>query len=483
MLESYNATQRLTISGTAAAVVYIGGAVFYTNGADSHTRTAREVFAWITVVTLLPLFWWGWKAVERSEEDASVLRVLIAFAAAFALVALLTTPYHSTDVFGYVNRGWQQFHYGQDPYVHTVSEISARAADPMLREHWIYNPDPYGFIFTEICYVACLLGQGNWWLTLLVLKLVNVFAFAGTGVLLWSGAKLIGLEKPIRPLYLFLWNPLVVVHDLANGHNDLLVGVFVLAAFWLALRRYYFWIAPAVMVGILIKYAPIVMLPFAAVLVWRKSGLVRAAASCLLSGGIAAISSLPYIGDWRSFKLEDIRDNAELIDNSLHSFLVHIYELVMKTSLPLQVIHDGVSSAIANTLRGLVLVCLVWLFFRFWRRSDEQRFLKYSSLSLFLLIFVASSKLNAWYIGMLLGPVLLLEPKYWLRRLMVLISMTETAGITFLKQAYIVNYFLMMLLPQLYVWWRMPEPRRAEKRGSRLSAILAETPNEIPAKT
>lgn len=453
MLPGYNSVRYLIIGGVGTAVIYAAGTLFYLNGADARTRTGREVFSWITVLTVLPLFWWGWKIVIRAHDDPAVIRVVIIFAVVFALIALVTMPYHSTDIFGYINRGWQQFHYGQDPYVHTVSEIADRSSDPMLREHWIYNPDPYGFVFTEMCYVASWLGNGSWWLTLFLLKIVNVAAFAATGLLLWSAAKLMGVERPVRPLYLFLWNPLVIIHNLTNGHNDLIVGGFVLLAFWLALQRYYFWIVPAVMAGILIKYAPVVTFPFAVVFVWRKSGFVRTALSCLLSAVIAAIASVPYIGDWRSFKLEDIRDNAVLIDNSLHSFLIHIYELLMKLVPQLGAFHDDVSAGIAMTLRIAVGLCLVAMFAMYLLRTDEDRFLKYSSVALFLLIFVASSKLNAWYVGMLLGPVLLLDPQYWLRRLMVLISITQTAGITFLKQAYIVNYFLMMLIPQAYVWW------------------------------
>jgi hypothetical protein len=452
MLESYNSTKRLVLCGLATAAVYLGGALFYVSGPDSRSRSAREVFAWITVLTLVPLFWFGWRALERAEDHSSAIRIILIFSAGFTLITLLTVPYHSTDIFGYINRGWQQFHYAQDPYVHTVSEIADRSGDPMLREHWIYNPDPYGFIFTEICYLACWIGQGNWWLTLLLVKFVNVLAYTGTGLLLWSGAKLIGVEKPVRPLYLFLWNPIIIIDNLANGHNDLLVGAFVLLAFWLALRKYYTWIIPAVMAGILLKYAPIVMLPFAVVFVWKKCGFVRTVLSCTVAALIAAVASQPYIGDWRSFRIEDIRDNAVLIDNSLHSFLIHIYELLMRVLPQLAPFHDNVSGAIATTLRIAVVLCLGTLFFMYCRRSDERRFLTYSSVALFLVIFVASSKLNSWYVGMLLGPVLLLDPRYWLRRLVVIISSTQTAGITFLKQAYIVNYVLMMAIPQLYIW-------------------------------
>jgi hypothetical protein len=456
--------------GIGAAAVYFAGLVFYWNGPEARSRTAREVFSWVTVIALIPLLWRGWQIVNLSHSEPSIVRLLIIFAAVFCLIALFTTPYHSTDVFGYVNRGWQQLHYGQDPYVHTVSEISNRAGDPMLREHWIYNPSPYGFLFTGISYVACWLGQGNWWVTLLIIKFVNVLAYACTGVLVWLGTKALGREHAEGPLYLFLWNPIILVHNLANGHNDLIVGMLVLMSFYLALRRVYFWIIPFVVMGVLIKYAPIVMLPFAVGLVWRKVGSLRAAGSCLFAVVLAALASLPYIGDWRSFRLEDIRDNAVLIDNSLHSFLIHFYELVSKFVPQMDIFHDAASSAIAIALRVATLLTMMWLLLRFLKNVDETRFVKYSALCLFLLIFVGSSKLNGWYVGMLLGPVLLLDREYWLRRLMLLFSATQLGSITFLKQAYILNYIVMMLVPQWYVW---RERRRSEQRSLNTETVSA----------
>jgi hypothetical protein len=45
------------------------------------------------------------------------------FAALFCAACVLVYPFHSTDVFGYVNRGWQQVHYHMNPYVYTVAEV------------------------------------------------------------------------------------------------------------------------------------------------------------------------------------------------------------------------------------------------------------------------------------------------------------------------------------------------------------------------
>ena len=65
---------------------------------------------------------------------------------------------------------------------------------------------------------------------------------------------------------------------------------------------------------------------------------------------------------------------------------------------------------------------------------------------------VASSKFNAWYLGMVLPLALFEDVSYWLRRLVVLISGAELFSLTFFKQAYMLNFFAMILVPSWIVF-------------------------------
>jgi len=78
-----------------------------------------------------------------------------------------------------------------------------------------------------------------------------------------------------------------------------------------------------------------------------------------------------------------------------------------------------------------------------------------------VLICVASSKFNAWYLGMILPLALLMEDDYWLRRLVVLISCTELVSLTFFKQAYMLNYFALIVIPA----WMVYRQERARRRS------------------
>lgn len=147
------------------------------------------------------------------------------------------------------------------------------------------------------------------------------------------------------------------------------------------------------------------------------------------------------------FRLEDIATNATLIDNSLHSFLIHIFENIARLLPRLSAWHGVVDGLIKNALRLGFVVFWVGQLVTIPREFSATVFLKKSLLIMFVLICVVSSKFNAWYMGMILPLALLLDAKYWLRRVVVLISAAELFSLTFFKQAYILNFFAMMLIP------------------------------------
>ena len=453
------AARALAWTGALSAAVYLATFLFYVRGFKGYTRTAREVFIWLAVLPLLYLFWRGYRVVRDGGGELKTSQV-VWFAALFCVTCAAVYPFHSTDVFGYITRGWQQVHYQMNPYVYTVAEVPGWRDDPMIWEHWIYNPNPYGFLFTLLARVLTTLGRGNWAVTLGLFKAVNAAAYAFTGWLVWSGARHLGHERPVLALYSFLWNPLVLLHHLANGHNDILIGcALALAAYFVVTERDV-WVLPALAAAVMLKYAPVLLVPAALAYVFRKRGWKTAGLGCLLALLVAAAAAAPFLVDWRQFRLEDIRDNATLIDNSFHSFLIHIYTNLARLVSPLMQFKEAVNSGIKNVLRVGFAIFLVVIHLRFLKRSSAGRLLELWSLVMLVLMCVVSSKFNAWYMGMLLPPALFLPERHWLRRLTLLITTAQTLSLTFFKQAYILNYFAMILLPAVIVF------RQARREGS-----------------
>lgn len=457
------AARALAWTGGLSAAVYVATFLFYVRGFRGYTRTQREVFIWLAVLPLLYLFWRGYRIV-RDSGDAVRASQVVWFAALFCVACAAVYPFHSTDVFGYINRGWQQVHYQMNPYVYTVAEVPGWRDDPMIWDHWIYNPNPYGFLFTLLARGLTALGGGNWALTLGLFKAVNAAAYAFTGWLVWSGAKRLGHERPLLALYSFLWNPLVLLHHLANGHNDILIGCALALAAYCVVTGRDVWVLPCLAAAVMLKYAPVLLVPAALVYVFKKGGWGTAAAGCLLAALVAAAAAAPFLADWRQFRLEDIRDNATLIDNSLHSFLIHTYTNLARLFGPLMQFKEAVNSGIKAVLRVGFALFLVVVHLRFLRRGTAERLLELWALVMLVLMCVVSSKFNAWYMGMLLPPALFLAERHWLRRLTLLVTAAQTLSLTFFKQAYILNYFAMILLPAALVFLQTRRERGVDGR-------------------
>lgn len=459
------AARALALTGALTAAVYLATFLFYVRGFQGYTRAAREVFIWLAVLPLLYLFRRGYRIVRDSGGGLKTAHV-VWFAAAFCVTCAAVYPFHSTDVFGYINRGWQQVHYQMNPYVYTVAEVPGWRDDPMIWDHWIYNPNPYGFLFTLLARGLTLLGGGNWAATLLLFKAVNAAGYALTGWLVWSGARHLGHERPLLALYSFLWNPLVLLHHIANGHNDILIGCALALAAYLVLTGRDVWVLPALAAATMLKYAPALLVPAALVYVFKKRGWKTTVLGCLLAALVCVAASAPFLADWRQFRLEDIRDNATLIDNSLHSFLIHLYTNAARLFTPLMQFKEAVNAGIKTALRVGFAVFLVLIHLRFLKRSSAGRLVELWALVMLVLMCVVSSKFNAWYMGMLLPPALFLPERHWLRRLTLLITTAQTLSLTFFKQAYMLNYFAMILLPAAAVF----RQARGEKASERMKA-------------
>jgi hypothetical protein len=70
-------------------------------------------------------------------------------------------------------------------------------------------------------------------------------------------------------LYLFAWNPLVLVAGVADGHNDLAMMALVMASFWCLLNRRPVAATALLTLSVGVKYVSILLLPIWGLYLWR----------------------------------------------------------------------------------------------------------------------------------------------------------------------------------------------------------------------
>jgi hypothetical protein len=171
----------------------------------------------------------GWTLRPRPVLLAGILA-----AAALALVP----PFGSSDQLSYAAYG-RMVVTGRNPYT-TTPAMLARLGDPVARavQDWRGSPSVYGSLASGLQALASEAGGTSVRLTVFVLSVLNVAAFAATGLLLHRLAR--GSRAgQLRAALLWTSNPLLLQVLVAGAHVDSLAIVFAVAAiavFCLGLR-------------------------------------------------------------------------------------------------------------------------------------------------------------------------------------------------------------------------------------------------------
>ena len=162
----------------------------------------------------------GWTVSPRSVLAAGLIA---------AAVITLAPPFGSSDHLSYAAYG-RMVITGHDPYL-TTPAMLARLGDPVARavQDWRGSPSVYGSLATGGQALASWIGEDSARLTVFVLSLLGLAAFAATGLLLHlltRGSR----ERQLRAGLLWTLNPLLLQVLVAGAHVDTQAIAFAVAA-------------------------------------------------------------------------------------------------------------------------------------------------------------------------------------------------------------------------------------------------------------
>jgi hypothetical protein len=459
-----SAPKKLAWALSLMTVAYLALCIFYNLPSLHAAHFSREIFAWFEVPLVLFSYWLGYSGLRQSSElNRPMIMLLMGCLLLFSGLMLFTPPFHSTDIFGYVNRGWQQLHYGLNPYVYTINDIPGWAHDPMITNHWVNNPSPYGALYLLIAKGLCYLGAGHKPATVLLFKLSNLLAYAATAVLIWLGAvRLYGRETACRSLYLYAFNPLILIHGLANGHNDMLMGFLITLSVYTAITGAWNWILPVLVAATLVKYGSFVILPFAVLFLIHHRAWKALATGLTLGLILFLFCSIPFLKDWSRFHLGDINHNLFVSAGSLHLLFLSIYTIITEHLIPpLAQYSRQVGFGLKWMLLSSYMLFYGWLVIKRWqaRSYPVMAWVQDAALVMAVLICVVSLKFYPWYIAIFFPLIFYLGEENWLRRMVILISAAQLFSLTFIGQAHIANCLIMTLLP---IFWVLRDRRKAQ---------------------
>ncbi|MFD2765336.1 polyprenol phosphomannose-dependent alpha 1,6 mannosyltransferase MptB [Micromonospora eburnea] len=249
-------------------------------------------------LAMLLLAWWRVGVSVRADAGPSG-RELATTAAWWAAPFAVITPIFSGDVHSYLAQGAMTMA-GLDAYRVGPSALGGPLT-VNVPEIWQHTPAPYGPVFLRLAATVTALTGGGVWAGIIGMR---VLALLGVGLLAWSVPRLAGLcgVPPTAAMWLGVLNPLVLLHLVADAHNEAVMLGLMCVGLLLALRRRPVLGIILITLAALVKAPAVVALAFV-VPVWarhlagRRGRLLRAARRTVL---VAAVTGLAVTAATRS---------------------------------------------------------------------------------------------------------------------------------------------------------------------------------------
>lgn len=365
---------------------------------------------------LMALYAWGMRCLRAGDADR---RTVWAFAIIFAAVLVWLLPITS-DLFAYLSQAHMLTDLGANPLLQAPIEVS----DPFLRNYpTVYGARPtvYGPAWVLLSAVGTA-GAHDVPTGLLYLKGLAAVAFLAGAWLIERILLEVRPEAALEGLYLFAWNPLVLLMAVGDGHNDMAMMALALLAIWLLLRERWPLAFGALALSVWIKYVSLILLPLFAIYAWqcvqrerRKAPLRPLAAGWLAAAAVSVAVVAPL-------------SPLEGLAGAVGRLLRPLNWVAGAGDWPASVL--GVGLMLFSVAYLYLLVC-------FWRgRGSFQELVNSSFMALLLVFLLGAARSQPWHL-------------LWPATLAGLSSSRKT-------QAVIVALSGLMLAVQVSVEWAVP---------------------------
>ncbi len=451
------------------------------------TRLILDVMAFGMMALSTWLYVMGWQSFkaflthakdkQASQQDAASENAVLKWVFICGLILVFVVPFHSRDLYGYINRGAQIAFYGINPLIQPVGDMPYWQTDPLFHNHWLNNPSPYGFLYLWVAGSLAKLSFHDFGLAFVLFKSFSLAIHVFTTQTLMRVVKKLSMSHAWFYGFLFGFNPLILLHTIGNGHNDTIVGLLVLLSIEALLSQRARWTSLIwLTASVLVKYITIVLAPFLLLYLWYASNNTatpksptESFSSTLLKGVsgsllLLIVLALPFVfvfqpeGIWA---IDKFADNAGMSQHSLHSSLARLTAYIGKWFF-------GATGNFVNTTRVFwKWVCLVvftciygklLLNAKGWFQTQKKPLQHVQDLTAVLvlvlsaLLLIGSPKFNGWYIAMVFPLACLLPLTHRLNRFYIVLTTILVLGFTPLENIHIINGFLLIGVPLFWLY-------------------------------
>lgn len=359
---------------------------------------------------------------ESKDTDEKGIKKTFIFIFIVSIIAGIILPNNSSDVYYYSAVGRLDSKYGINMYEENFSEHQKDYTDdevvqasPGIEHKFVYGP-----LWAIICKILGRVDTNSALGTLYLFKILNIIVHLLNCYLIWK------ISKNKKLVLIYGLNPLMLFEGIINVHNDIYLILFSLFGIYLK-KQNKIWLAIiSIALGALIKYVPILLLPYIINNEKIKKQIIYLAEFAL------AFLGLTFIFTGSITSILNVMDQTGKYANSLY------------LQLRLNGLGFDVLSKIA--LAGKIVFCIAYFIQIFIRRKKEGK--NYMWL-IMLFILLAITNFRTWYIMWLFGIFTELEQRD-INKVIAITLIAEFSNyiIYYLGEGYIYGgyYFMMVVL-------------------------------------
>ena len=389
-----------------------------------------QIFCLAYLFLVYGLTLWHWRRLNLTPRNLA----WSAFAVTVMAWGLL--PADSSDVLEYIGFGRLAAVYHASPYLHTYSEFTDRIAPYVTWD----DPMPYGPVVLPVFALAGLISEHHVFVAIYVIKFAWLLIHFLNAGLIYQIAKSTAPD-PRYALFVFAFNPLILLEQLANGHNDgplILCGLLAV----LALQRGRGALAVSLaLLSALVKTSGLFWVAGIVVLLIRQRrwrGLVLG-----ITSSVAALAVVFWVFPGSATQLAVMSTQWQYTEDSLHAALIGGSGTLLRM-LNRTWEYDDLFVADRLIFSALfIIVCAR----RFALIRDVASLIRELAVVLLVLLLGYASSLYPWYVAWLL-PLAALTDSGPLRRTILVFSVSVFA-------LYAFPYAVLEQSPHRMVWRAM----------------------------
>jgi len=231
---------------------------------------SQEKFFWfcLSLILISVIYFFGFFKKQWLNQELP-LKKLFLFLSPLFILLVVTIPFLSMDTAGYLLPIKNYLAFGFNPYQTPFLQVVQNPWVLQIGHPWASSlVTPYGPFFFLLLAPLVSLPFGLT-VTIVIYKALLLVPYIFS-VIIFDRLRSFFKTPPFVTV-LFALNPLLLILGLLEGHNDLILEAFILAAIWLLLKEKFFHGNLALAAIVAIKLFPIIFAP----IFWFEHGLFR----------------------------------------------------------------------------------------------------------------------------------------------------------------------------------------------------------------